>query len=111
MTGFSFKSNVPAVNAAIDAGAADGRRAAAEDLLDLSNRKVPVDTGALRDSGRVVDGDDQSAVTYDAPYAAIVHERMDLSHSTGQPKYLEAAMNEIARQVGDTIAEGIRRRT
>ena len=44
----------------------------ARDILDESQRLVPVDTGNLRRSGKVVETDDGADVVYTADYAAYV---------------------------------------
>lgn len=70
----------------------------ANEVLNESKKLVPVDTGALKNSGRVeqprVDGRGVSVeVTYGgaaAPYALYVHEDPDASHAAGKTyKFLE----------------------
>lgn len=84
-----------------------GEQAAAEELLEQSNARVPVETGRLRGSGRVEDGQ----VIYDAPYAAVVHERMDVHHDVGEAKFLESAANGHKQQLAEKLAAEIRRVT
>lgn len=68
-------------------------------ILQVSQRLVPVDTGALRGSGHVtfpeVDGKSASVkIVYGgaaAPYAYEVHENLQAYHRVGQAKYLETA--------------------
>lgn len=68
-------------------------------ILAVSQRLVPVDTGALRGTGHVTAPkvDSKSAtveVVYGgpaAPYARIVHEDLNAHHTVGQAKYLETA--------------------
>lgn len=89
-------------------------------ILAVSQRLVPVDTGALRASGHVVlesitDRSVSVAVVYGgaaAPYALIVHENLQAHHPVGQAKYLEVAataerqgtLAELAQAVRDFIA-------
>lgn len=54
-------------------------------------RGVPVDTGTLRNSLRVVrqdEGVDLVAGGAAAPYALVQHERTDFRHTVGEPRYL-----------------------
>lgn len=54
-------------------------------------RGVPRDTGALAGTGRVVKAGKTVRLTFGgaaAPYAMIVHERMDTAHPVGEPRYL-----------------------
>jgi len=87
------------VTAAYRAAAARYRRAqeaagpaAAEDILRESNRTVPVDTGALQESGHVNVEGDRAIVEYNTPYAVIVHEDMEAEHTTGGPRFLAKAI-------------------
>ncbi len=76
---------------------------AVEPIFQESQTLVPVDTGALRNSGFVETGFDSSGVAFAVvgyakagrpPYAALVHERVDVFHnSPTQAKFLEEAMN------------------
>lgn len=79
----------------------DGLRLCGELIYQYSQALVPIDSGALRDSARiVVEGRGLLAtvtVEYggrDAPYAWIVHEDMNAYHEPPtQAKYLSAAIN------------------
>jgi hypothetical protein len=75
---------------------------------------VPVDTGALRASGRTQPPEVTStSITVvlsfggaSAPYALVVHENLQAHHAVGQAKYLEQPINEAvagmdARLAGD----------
>lgn len=72
--------------------------AEANSVLNESKKIVPVDTGALKSSGRVeppqiTGGGVSVQITYGgaaAPYALIVHEDPDARHKSGKSyKYLE----------------------
>lgn len=77
--------------------------------------RTPVDTGALRATGRVERpewtsrtvrvelGFGSSAV----PYALVVHEDLDAFHTVGQAKYLESVLNESAPYIAARVARRI----
>ncbi len=80
--------------------------AGAEVLLAASQPLVPVDTGELLASGRVVDDGESAKVVYDAvapdgyPYGIRQHEDLTLNHPNGgQAKFLEAPMHSHGAEV------------
>lgn len=91
-----------------------GLREAAEVVLDRSNALAPVDTGTLRASGFVSEGDLQVQVGYDDPatgypYIARQHEDMDYQHpGGGGPKFLERAEAETRGEVAGIVAKHVR---
>lgn len=114
----------PRVNAALAVHEVLGEaaKAAADVVLEESQRLVPVDTGALAASGKVTREDGPSAViSYGqsdgagrdgrdtADYAIPVHERMDVSHPIGQAKFLEAALHSAGARAIDTAAVVLRK--
>ncbi len=80
-----------------------------------SKKRVPVDTGALRDSGFVdkpeFDGNKLSVkFGYgggDVDYAIVVHEDLQAIHKVGQAKYLESVIMESAPYLLERVAERI----
>ena len=78
-------------------GSSEGLVEAGKHLLELSQPLVPVDTGRLKESGRVVQENANTVyITYEAfnpengyEYAPIQHEALDFHHNVGQAKYLE----------------------
>lgn len=101
---------------------ADTMRAEAQAIMNESKKIVPVDTGALKTSGRV----ENPTITADgievvmgyggpsAPYAAIVHEDPDAQHGPGKTyKYLEipvkAAEDKFFRAVAERFVTYLRR--
>lgn len=94
-------------------------RAEAEIEMTEAKARTPVDTGALRGSGRVVGPDiDVSGGTPDVTvklqfgnasvdYAVPVHENLDVFHPTGQAKYLESVLVESAPHLAARIAKRI----
>src|SRR5688500_18662562 len=95
-------------------GATEGVEAEGRAIFERSQELVPVDTGALKASGRVTverAGDRTIAsVSYTAGHAVPIHERLDLAHRVGGPKYLEQAANEIQPRHGSAYRRGHGRR-
>ncbi len=95
-----------------------GLYSAGNDIMRLSKRKVPVDTGTLRGSGYVTMPDiEQREVSVElgyggpaAAYAVVQHERTELKHPEGgEAKYLENAYKAKARSLPRRIATISRR--
>ncbi len=89
-----------------------------EKIMTISKQRfVPVDQGPLRASGFVdfpVVGRNRVSVTLGyggaaKAYALIQHERMDLQHSRGGPKYLERPVNAAASEVSRAVARAVER--
>ena len=79
-----------------------------------SQRRTPVDTGALRASHSVSVQSDSDGVTgtisvggVAAPYAVEVHENLDAYHPVGQAKFLESTLNESQDFLAERIAKRI----
>ena len=98
------------IAAAAHRGAVEGLQEAAD--LVLARANVPVESGELRDSGKVSinAGSLSAAVSYDTPYAVAQHEEMSHHHPDGEAKFLENAFNELRPDLLDVIADHIRRR-
>ena len=86
-----------------------------EIMLDVKasrpNEGVPVDTGALRSTGRV-EGPTNNEVELSfggaaAPYALKVHEEIDVPHRVGESRYLVRGMNRW-RANGASVARALR---
>ena len=76
-----------------------------------AKERVPVDTGALRDSGAVTLSQDgrRTVATISfgndqVGYATIVHEDLEAQHDQGTAKFLEHALNEAAPDLARKIA-------
>lgn len=70
------------------------------EILDRAQAKVPVDTGFLKSTGKVVQVEDGFEVRYDADYAIYVHENLEAQHPRGgQAKFLEDAFYEVMSEV------------
>ena len=102
-----------------------------------AKKRTPVDTGALRNSGRVekpkvTEGEisvrmafgglsggagtgGQGVFRDTSHYAIHVHENLDAFHKVGQAKYLESVLNESGKylpaRVGNRIRDAIDKRT
>ena len=89
-----------------------GTRRAAEKLLEWSKLLVPVDTGRLRRSGKVVRSGNQINVIYDTPYAARQHEDLTLNHPNGgQAKFLEQPLLQRTDELVMIIVNYVRSRS
>jgi hypothetical protein len=81
---------------------------ALQPVWDESQRLVPVDTSALKQSGVFNRGGDvieMSYGNYATPYAWIVHERMDVHHDPPtQAKFLEQPFRAALPTLTATIA-------
>jgi hypothetical protein len=77
-----------------------------------SKRRVPVDTGVLRASGRVSEPERSGRnisvmLSYGGAaedYAIYVHENLEAFHRVGQAKYLESVLDESAPHMAARIA-------
>ena len=82
----------------------------AELLLEESNRKCPIETGALIRSGVAKADGNKAAVGYNAPYAIPVHEILGNQHDAGrEPKWLENAAINHKTRIFEAIADEIKR--
>lgn len=84
-----------------------GTRAAAERLRAYAVPLAPLDLGPLRSSASVkgINAEPVAILIFDAPYAAVQHERLDYQHDDGQAKYVEEPMTEHARELQAIIAK------
>ncbi len=106
---------ISGLRAALDAAArktADGvERGVVKAALVLqreSQLRVPVDTGALRNSAftrKEGSGVNTAAVVgYTQAYAVVVHEDLEAHHPVGEAKYLERPARELAPELAAIIA-------
>jgi hypothetical protein len=79
-----------------------------------SQRRTPVDTGALRQSHRVdvnvSNGEVSGTITVGgpaAPYSIEVHENLEAFHPIGEAKFLENTLNESRPHLAKRIAERV----
>lgn len=83
------------------------------ELLRLSQRQVPHDTGMLQNSGNVETVGDDVVVGYHRPYAARLHEHPEYRFQRGRKgKYLEDPLREnldvFAKHLGNDFAADLR---
>jgi hypothetical protein len=94
-------------------GASDGLNLVADRVKAVATPRTPMELGDLRSSLTVhsaTEGDLESAVTSDSPYAVPQHERLDYRHHRGQAKYLESAAIDTGRsEVAQLMATAARR--
>jgi hypothetical protein len=98
------------VKAVTRSGAVNGLFRAAEHLLEVSNRFVPLQEGILQDTGAtsVDKGALRAAVSYDTSYAVKQHEEMDYQHAAGRTaKYLENPMNSERATIIKILGGGV----
>lgn len=99
---------------AVRAGGEDGVEAAAQLVFDASQAAVPVETGELKQSGRVIVKGLHAVIRYGEGLsdirAGIVHEKLELHHDSGGAKYLENPTKASGPRVLSAIADGIRRK-
>lgn len=84
----------------------------AEQVLTVSDARVPFRTGKLELSGRVVrdlTGPAAAAVGYSEFYAIWQHENLTYHHPNGRhAKFLETALADVAPQGAERMAEIVR---
>jgi len=103
------RNTSPNVAAFFTEGTVKGARLAAEHVLKVSNRSVPLEDKDLAQSGRVSSSGTTAAVSYHSPYALKQHEDQRLKHEGGRtPKFLENAFLSEKREILEIIAKEIR---
>lgn len=91
-----FQRNMTAIaTKKIDNGKRQAVHNVASEILRLSSRVVPLDTGMLLTSGNVIDQPEYSEVGYNKVYAARLHEHPEYNFKNGRRgKYLEGPIKE-----------------
>ena len=75
-----------------------------DEILRLSSREVPHDTGALQFSGRVDAYPDFVEVGYHTPYAHRLHEHPEYTFQKGRKgKYLEDPIKNNLSKLGEKV--------
>lgn len=82
-------------------------------LIAAAAERAPRETGQLAQSAFVRPSDESGVVVggFAAPYATVLHERHDLHHRHGEPKYLQHAadanvsgmLGRLAKELGPTL--------
>jgi hypothetical protein len=91
----------------------DAVQAEAEALKVVAQSRVPVKTGALKNSARVVMDPDKAKASIvfgntDVDYAVIVHENLEAHHENGQAKFLESTLMEATSGMAERLATRMR---
>jgi len=91
-------------------------KAEGERALQRAKELTPVRTGALRDSGKLVEKRSASGTEFQisfggdgVDYALPVHERTDVRHRSGRSKFLETAVKETSRGLTRRLADRLSR--
>lgn len=112
----------PAALTSLRARILDAVEEEAKGILTLSNERVPVDSGALKASGRVVTDGATTYITYGSnadqnpktgqptnAYVERIHEDMEMRHPHGgSAKFLESAANESVAGFAERVAARVR---
>lgn len=103
--------DVKLINRRVDAAARKGLQKAAGTVGRTATDLAPVRQGTLRESETVSVDDDgrTAAVSFDTPYAVLVHESDYAQHTTGQAKYLEVALFRDNEEAISQLADALRR--
>lgn len=76
----------------------------ANDVFEVSQRNVPVDTGTLKGSGYIDKIDANSyTIGYSAEYAEHVHDDLSKYHQNGEAMFLANAVSEILSERGSEL--------
>lgn len=109
-----FKQNMAKVREAIERDLDEGLKKAALVLQAESQKRAPVDTGALRASAftRRVGGDKPNQVVYQVgytqAYGIYVHEMVGSTFKVGEPKFLEGPAREMAQELGGVVRKAMK---
>lgn len=101
------------INSGVNDGGRNGLFDALDHLKSVSQDKVPLDQGPLKNSAAVDVSDDgrSGTVSYDTPYAVPQHENTWYSHQRGrEAKYLENPVNDptVQREMVQLLGGGLR---
>jgi hypothetical protein len=94
-------------------GALTGVQLGGEHILEVSNKRVPIEEGTLERSGKVTsevtETGARAAISYNTPYAVRQHEEMDYHHDKGRSaKFLELAMANAGKVSLSIAAQAVR---
>lgn len=92
----------------------EGLRDHMTEVLEVARANAPIETGELRESGQLYENPKSVRISFNAPHAAIQHERLDYNHPQGgKAKYLEDAYNDYMpgaiRRIAMAIKKGLGR--
>ena len=102
--------NIPRLNKVVDDAKRQGLRKIGDEILRLSQREVPHDTGQLQNTGKVEETDAYVEVGYHKVYAARLHEHPEYNFKNGRKgKYLEDPIKNNLSTFLNYFAESLRR--
>lgn len=97
--------------AAVDHGGNKGVTSAMDRVKTAADKRVPLLSGRLRDTGRVTSDGLTANLSYDTVYAAKLHAHPEYQFGNGrEARWVEDAITETALDVKGDIAAGIRER-
>lgn len=111
-----WNSQTQRIRAIVAEAALRGVQEAADELLDISQPLVPVESGDLRKSGETasersgkhfVGATGYGRTGGTAVQAIVQHEQQDYHHTHGQAKFLEQPLVSQAERLGQKIADPI----
>lgn len=101
----AYRSNLPAALALVEEAKAAGATAMVSGAGTDSKELVPVDTGALLGSKKIIQNEDGSAkVTYGGPgaeHAVVVHNKPGVNYRRGQWQFLRQPLMDKKRRLDD----------
>lgn len=109
----SFEKRIKVLESAMEAANKKGLSDVASEIMRLSSKEVPHDTGRLQNSGMVEPEKDGFIVGYNKVYAARLHEHPEYHFQKGRKgKYLEDPvknnMKVLLQYYGDTVRGAIK---
>lgn len=104
---------VSEIIAKVRRGETDGLTEAARLVGEQADKNAPEDTGGLVKSRQTKVEGQRAEISYGKglpdPRAVIVHEKTEIHHDNGGPKYLERAMASELPKIREAIASEIRK--
>jgi hypothetical protein len=95
------------------AAAVRGVNVFGQHVIGDAQELAPVLTGALKASGTTQPAELKTGMVtkeigFNTNYAAAVHERLNVNHSNGQSKFLEAEMKEYTPKFGPFVSKQVK---
>ena len=88
----------------------DGIRDHMNMVLDEAIRQAPLDTGDLKNSGKIYENPKSTRIAFEAPHAMIQHENLEYNHPKGgKAKYLEDPFHALIPGAYQRVANNIKR--
>lgn len=88
----------------IEQAALEIARATAEKIKGEAVNRAPIDTGALRNSATVTNIEKGAEISFNTPYALVMHEKeYTPSHAGTGPNYLRGPLLEAEKQFQEDV--------